>query len=226
MNSLISVAVILQLVITGIKTDGKYQFGDIIEFPRKCIGKKPTYSHFAVYVGPESGVNVGQGDNDIFHRTAQRKKRYTCEFGKLDKTRRKSTDEKRNYLDDYIPAGDRTTDKIKGRIELKKQECGKYKVLTNNCEHLATFVRYNISLSLQNGTRAGCILKKQMDQAKLQEIQARIDEVRNRDLDTIEETDENNNTLCSNDASRQVSWWSVLSACVALCCLLSGSCGF
>ena len=33
------------------------------------MGKKPTYSHFAVYVGPESGVNVGQGDNDIFHRS-------------------------------------------------------------------------------------------------------------------------------------------------------------
>ena len=95
-----------------------------------------------------------------FSRTAQRKKRFICEFGKLDKTRRKSIDEKKNYLDEYIPAGDRTTDKIKGRIELKKKECGKYKVLTNNCEHLATFVRYNISLSLQvSGRLNSCNIK-------------------------------------------------------------------
>ena len=85
----------------------------------------------------------------VFLQTALRKKRYICEFGKLGKTRGKSVDEKKNYLDDYIPAGDRTTDMIKERIELKKKECGKYKLITNNCEHLATFVRYNISLSLQ-----------------------------------------------------------------------------
>lgn len=46
----------------------QYKFGDIIEFPRGC-GCNPLYKHYAVYVGPESGVNVGQGDNDIFHHT-------------------------------------------------------------------------------------------------------------------------------------------------------------
>uniref|UniRef100_A0A671VGI3 LRAT domain-containing protein n=1 Tax=Sparus aurata TaxID=8175 RepID=A0A671VGI3_SPAAU len=158
MKSLILAAVILQLVIIGIKTDGKvsyfhitvvkYQFGDIIEFPRK-IG---TYSHYAVYVGPESGVNVSQGDNGIFHRTGTSLcKRYTCEFGKLNKTRGKSNDKKRNYLDNdkEYPAENRTPVKIRERIEEKNEECRKYKVFTNNCEHLATYVRYGIGRSLQ-----------------------------------------------------------------------------
>ena len=125
------------------------------------------------------------------------------------------------------------------QIQIILQHLTKYSSFTSLdlSLHLYTHCVYTVTLNFhlfcvlflfcsQNGTRAGCVLKKQMDQAKLQEIQARIDEVRNRDFDTIEETDENNNTLCSNDASRQVSWWSVLSACVALCCLLSGSCGF
>ena len=85
----------------------------------------------------------------LFSQTALKEKRYTCEFGKLNETRGKSNDEKMNYLDDEIPAANRTTDKIKERIKEKNEECRKYKLITNNCEHLATYVRYGESVSLQ-----------------------------------------------------------------------------
>ncbi|XP_030249695.1 phospholipase A and acyltransferase 3-like isoform X2 [Sparus aurata] len=185
MKSLILAAVILQLVIIGIKTDGKYQFGDIIEFPRK-IG---TYSHYAVYVGPESGVNVSQGDNGIFHRTALKEKRYTCEFGKLNKTRGKSNDKKRNYLDNdkEYPAENRTPVKIRERIEEKNEECRKYKVFTNNCEHLATYVRYGIGRSLQKG-RIAQIFLRPIDFAK--RMTAKTENI-------CRISDDNNNNVCT-----------------------------
>ncbi|XP_030250208.1 uncharacterized protein LOC115567604 isoform X2 [Sparus aurata] len=228
MKSLILVAVILQLVIIGIKTDGKYQFGDIIEFPRACMEGMPTFSHYAVYVGPESGVNVSQGDNDIFHRLDWKGREDVCEFGKLDETRRKSIDEKKNYLEDEIPAGERTPDKIKKRIRemQNKEKCGNYTYLSNSCEHLVTYVRYGIRRSLQKGTRFGCILPLAKN-AKVEEIK-KYEEVL-KSIDILQK--QNNNTEndkgpCSNDAHKEVSGWPVLSACLALCCLLSGSCGF
>lgn len=46
----------------------QYKFGDIIEFGRGCPCK-PAFKHYGIYVGPERVINVGQGDNDIFHRT-------------------------------------------------------------------------------------------------------------------------------------------------------------
>ncbi|XP_030250211.1 phospholipase A and acyltransferase 1-like [Sparus aurata] len=212
MKSFILVAVILQLVIIGIKTDGKYQFGDIIEFPGKL------YSHYAVYVGPESGVNVSQGDNDIFHRRGTKGKRYICEFGKLDETRGKSNDKKRNYLDDdkEYPAENRTPDKIKERIQEKNEECRKYNLLKNNCEHLATYVRYGVSVSLQKGRIAQIVVKP------IHLTKQVADKIKN----IWRSSNDINNTLCASDAHKQVSWWPVLSACLALCCLLSGSCDF
>ena len=89
----------------------------------------------------------------LFSQTDSREREDVCEFGKLDETQRKSIDEKNNYLDDddEYPAGNRTTDKIKERIkEMEgKGKCGNYTYLFNNCEHLATYVRYGRRLSLQ-----------------------------------------------------------------------------
>ena len=72
-----------------------------------------------------------------------------CKFGKLAEERKGSKDRKNNYLDSHITAEYRRPDEIKERIELKKKECGKYKLFSNNCEHLANYVRYNISCSVQ-----------------------------------------------------------------------------
>uniref|UniRef100_A0A671VGP0 LRAT domain-containing protein n=1 Tax=Sparus aurata TaxID=8175 RepID=A0A671VGP0_SPAAU len=162
MKSLILVAVILQLVIIGIKTDGKvsisgffcsqYQFGDIIEFPRACMEGMPTFSHYAVYVGPEICIKfVDNISKTLFSQTDWKGREDVCEFGKLDETRRKSIDEKKNYLEDEIPAGERTPDKIKKRIRemQNKEKCGNYTYLSNSCEHLVTYVRYGIRRSLK-----------------------------------------------------------------------------
>lgn len=40
-------------------------------FPRKCTknNRRPLYNHYAIYVGPKKMRDVGQEENDIFHRT-------------------------------------------------------------------------------------------------------------------------------------------------------------
>ncbi|XP_036930246.1 uncharacterized protein LOC119006032 isoform X2 [Acanthopagrus latus] len=230
MNSLISVAVILQLVITGIKTDGQYQFGDIIEFPRYCMEGMPIYSHFAVYVGPESGVNVGQGDNDIFHRTDWKGKEYVCEFDKLNETIWNSVDKEKNYLDFEVPAGNRTTDKIKERIKEMEKKCEKYTYLSSNCEHLVTYVRYGRRLSLQKGTHFGYILPL-VNRLKNEEIEEQYEAVLKISVEALRNKTrnaENNEDLCSNDAPKPDIPTGKLSACcIALaifCCVLSCLC--
>uniref|UniRef100_A0A671VHQ4 LRAT domain-containing protein n=1 Tax=Sparus aurata TaxID=8175 RepID=A0A671VHQ4_SPAAU len=121
----------------------------VSSFPRKYVLNKPLYSHFAIYVGTESGVNVGQGDNDIFHRTeVKMSSSLLYSFGKLAKVRKGSEDRKYNYLDDHMPDEFRSPDKIKERIKEMKGKCGKYRPIKNNCEHLATYVRYGIQRSL------------------------------------------------------------------------------
>lgn len=59
-----------------------------------------------------------------------------------------------NYLDGYkdnkgkvYQAG--TVAEITARINEMWQKCGKYVLIMNNCEHLATYVRYGVKLALQ-----------------------------------------------------------------------------
>lgn len=58
-----------------------------------------------------------------------------------------------NYLDnnkDYPDFKKGTVPDMKKRIMKKFETCrGEYGLLTNNCEHLATYVRYGVELSLQ-----------------------------------------------------------------------------
>lgn len=67
-----------------------------------------------------------------------------CIFGTLDK---KSKHYPQNYLDNDYKAGSK--DEIKERIKLKYKDCGPYGLLKNNCEHLATYVRYGVSIAVQ-----------------------------------------------------------------------------
>ncbi|XP_027139390.1 phospholipid-metabolizing enzyme A-C1-like [Larimichthys crocea] len=191
MKILILVALILQVIIVQ-ETDG-YKFGDIIEFGRGCPCK-PAYKHYGIYVGPQSGVNISQGDNDIFHHTVT-----GCTFGKLANTRGKWIKEKvDNYLDDYVDPS--TNDEVKTRISEAIENCPRYHVTNRNCEHLATFVRYGLRVSMQAGTavkfiqdilnsRRNKIKIQQRQQADLeaveqqveqltQEIQQRLDDLR------------------------------------------------
>uniref|UniRef100_A0A4W6DL64 LRAT domain-containing protein n=1 Tax=Lates calcarifer TaxID=8187 RepID=A0A4W6DL64_LATCA len=130
MKNLILVAVILQLVITisQIQTVSilKYQFGDIISFERRC-GGTVFYKHFAIYV-----------DNETLTGSS-----ITCTFDELKET----TGKVDNYFDGGLTMG--TQEEIKARIQAARTHCGLYNLFTNNCEHLATFVRYGEKFSLQ-----------------------------------------------------------------------------
>ena len=96
----------------------------------------------------------------LFSQTDWKGKEYVCEFDKLNETRWNSVDKEKNYLDFEVPAGNRTTDKIKERIKEMEKECGKYTYLFNNCEHLATYVRYGRRLSEQvSGRLNSCNIK-------------------------------------------------------------------
>ncbi|CAK6967820.1 HRAS-like suppressor 2 [Scomber scombrus] len=148
MRSLILVAVILQLTVIIIESNG-YEFGDIISFSRKCCGK-PLYKHYAVYVGNEDfdGKEPGQ---DIFHHTSikgngKMHKKAVCVFGELQTQGKHQLD---NYLDgtmNKLPDED-----IKEHIKelMTKEGCGRYNPLKNNCEHLATYVRYGEKITKQ-----------------------------------------------------------------------------
>lgn len=57
-------------------------------------------------------------------------------------------DKKENYMDDLFP-GEHTEEKIKKRIKVVLDNPGHYSLLRNNCEHLATFLRYGIAKSKQ-----------------------------------------------------------------------------
>uniref|UniRef100_A0A8C4DPG4 LRAT domain-containing protein n=1 Tax=Dicentrarchus labrax TaxID=13489 RepID=A0A8C4DPG4_DICLA len=169
MKNPILVAVIVLLAITVIQIDGKvsnlklhilceqYKFGDIIVFPKKCFmkGARPVYKHYAIYVGPSSEIDIGQGDNDIFHRTVlfSQTGEYTlktdCRFDKLETTRGKWKERVDNYLDGIPEMKNATNEEdIIKRINLTIQNCREYGVFGNNCEHLATYVRYGLKISL------------------------------------------------------------------------------
>ncbi|KAF0032030.1 hypothetical protein F2P81_016585 [Scophthalmus maximus] len=67
-----------------------------------------------------------------------------CHFGKL-------SDEPEQALSNYPDVTHVDNDaKIEARILEKIKTCGKYNLLTNNCEHLATYVRYGVASTKQD----------------------------------------------------------------------------
>ncbi|KAF1388453.1 hypothetical protein PFLUV_G00090340 [Perca fluviatilis] len=148
MRNLILVALIIQLVIT-VDING-FQFGDIISFKPRCIqfaGKQFYYQHFAIYVGDEDLPGKGSGAN-IYERLRAID---SCVFSTLDMAEDPKVT---NYLDGYkdnngnmYTAG--TKQQIIERIKQSKNRCWAYEVISNNCEHLATYVRYGVKVALQ-----------------------------------------------------------------------------
>ncbi|KAL3980329.1 translation initiation factor 3 subunit H [Sarotherodon galilaeus] len=143
------------LVVTVVEINGDYTFGDIISFPRKCAKINKAYKHFAVYVGQSNLFGQGE-DKDIFERIRKPTDGKYCAFGSLKK---EPKHQKENYLDKKLTPSNRT-DIIKHIIAMNTAEiCGKYNLLKNNCEHLATWVRYGKAYVKQPGTVAGFFLK-------------------------------------------------------------------
>uniref|UniRef100_A0A673A1P2 LRAT domain-containing protein n=1 Tax=Sphaeramia orbicularis TaxID=375764 RepID=A0A673A1P2_9TELE len=149
MKNLILAALILQLVITVIEVNG-YAFGDIVGFQRFC-GNRRSFMHFGIYVGnePFDGKNNGE---DVFHITgpARNLKLSICTFGKMSEMEAGEPAIVFNFLDSegYTPG---TKQEIRDRIinNLNQENCERWNPAKNNCEHLATYVRYGEKVSLQ-----------------------------------------------------------------------------
>ncbi|XP_039661213.1 uncharacterized protein LOC120561933 [Perca fluviatilis] len=203
MRKLILVALIIQRVIT-VDING-FQFGDIISFKPSCKtvwGKNFTYQHYAVYVGdrPLPGKKDGQ---NIFERINNSP---SCIFNKLDMAKEP---EVFNYLDGYKDkkgqewkAG--TEAEMTARINKRKANCGLYVVFANNCEHLATYVRYGVKLALQYNMTG--------------ERRCFNNPFRIRAKDAVKYIRENEGLL-NNGAGLQVFPQLTLSVCLALFCI-------
>ncbi|XP_034554068.1 phospholipase A and acyltransferase 4-like [Notolabrus celidotus] len=148
MKCVILLAAVFLLVITVV-IDG-FQFGDMLYYPPKPhpMIKTFQYRHLAIYLGNDFPGHKGK--EVIFERLNENP---ACVFKELDMSERPVVC---NYLDGYVDErkvvyqGGSVED-MKGRIEELQKNCGKYNVLTNNCEHLATYVRYGRKISLQEG---------------------------------------------------------------------------
>lgn len=144
------------LVITVVEINGDYTFGDIISFPRKCAKINKVYKHFAVYVGTKNLFGQGK-DKDIFHRTHKPIDGKYCVFISL---KNEGEHEKDNYLDNKFTPSSRDDMIEKIKLMNNETQCGKYNLIDNNCEHLATDVRYGKVSLKQPGTIAGKFLER------------------------------------------------------------------
>uniref|UniRef100_A0A3Q1J9B2 LRAT domain-containing protein n=1 Tax=Anabas testudineus TaxID=64144 RepID=A0A3Q1J9B2_ANATE len=154
MRNLVLVAVILQLALIEVQGED-YEFGDIISFVRSCpCDPKKTYKHFAIYVG-DTEIDGKEPGQDLFQRTGpvpgiNPPKLSDCIFDKLEnehKSKSKLNIEKKdNYFDSVLTPG--TKEEIIQRIKEKKGKCGVYNPINNNCEHVATYIRYGERYSL------------------------------------------------------------------------------
>uniref|UniRef100_A0A3Q2U1T8 LRAT domain-containing protein n=1 Tax=Fundulus heteroclitus TaxID=8078 RepID=A0A3Q2U1T8_FUNHE len=135
-----------------------YKFGDIIAFPRDLSshGGLSLYKHYAIYVGSKKFVQQTP-EEDIFHMTGSVSQspdlsgncQYSnCVFGKLSKHRKHELD---NYLDEIWQAEGLKINPydIMRRIKETYRNCGRWNAITNNCEHIATCIRYGLKISWQ-----------------------------------------------------------------------------
>uniref|UniRef100_A0A3Q2EE43 LRAT domain-containing protein n=1 Tax=Cyprinodon variegatus TaxID=28743 RepID=A0A3Q2EE43_CYPVA len=128
-----------------------FQFGDIISYKTRCkVGIR--YKHFAVYVGDVNicGKNAGE---EIYEQASKYKYHgKSCRFSKL---LMHEEPEVNNYLDDYTdPLTGETYGKGDDKEIIKRiietyQNCRIYGILHNNCEHIATYVRYGVRVAVQ-----------------------------------------------------------------------------
>ncbi|KAK2909768.1 hypothetical protein Q8A73_007483 [Channa argus] len=166
MRSVVFVVVIVLWAV--IEINGEYSFGDIISFQRNCPCIRPlTYKHFAIYVGNKE-IKYKESDKDIFQRTGPVKpfslrRLSDCIFSKLEDERQPSifggmnVEKKDNYLDGFANFTVGSEDQIIERITETHKNCSQYEPRSNNCEHLATYIRYGEKLSLQPDLSTRCL---------------------------------------------------------------------
>ncbi|XP_053289294.1 uncharacterized protein LOC128449946 isoform X2 [Pleuronectes platessa] len=156
MRNLISVAVILHVAFTaaGLKLDGKeVEFGDMIAYKPEFGWDTVDYQHYATFVGDR------YPEGNTFERTDDEP---YCFFLPIDMSRSPHVF---NFLDGYVDKKGKvytkgTETEMKARIEETRADCGLYDAVCNNCEHLATYVRYGKKISLQFNITGGRLLCK------------------------------------------------------------------
>uniref|UniRef100_A0A8C6SNK1 LRAT domain-containing protein n=1 Tax=Neogobius melanostomus TaxID=47308 RepID=A0A8C6SNK1_9GOBI len=165
-------------VLGGGKKETCYNYGDIIGFQREKLpggNIRFKFMHFGIYIDKLRFEEYGQKEGDnLFHITGPIyydngifQKFSGCVFGKIEneiKNENKITEKKFNYLDGLpttiknVMAG--PEDKFTERILSKLPKCQNWDALQNNCEHLATYIRYGVSISLQQHNALQSILQK------------------------------------------------------------------
>uniref|UniRef100_A0A8C7S194 LRAT domain-containing protein n=1 Tax=Oncorhynchus mykiss TaxID=8022 RepID=A0A8C7S194_ONCMY len=104
-----------------ISVEGGYHFGDIIKFDRT------GFNHYAIWVGDEVF-------GEVFSTVTK------CAFDSLDVVKGSSSPVVANDLDGQKDV--RTVVQMIQDIVTLNNDCGRYHVGKNNCEHIATTIRY------------------------------------------------------------------------------------
>ncbi|KAK7877752.1 hypothetical protein WMY93_030566 [Mugilogobius chulae] len=126
----------------------QYKFGDVLSCQlQNCNDGKKIVKHFMVYVGDKEFEGKKEGE-DMFQLTPA-----GCTFGKVSDR----TNVEKMEHNEVTP--ETREDLMEERIKDMLTNCGKYSLLDNNCEHFATFIRFNEKLQEQKGTFAGRALK-------------------------------------------------------------------
>ncbi|XP_054903316.1 lecithin retinol acyltransferase-like [Poeciliopsis prolifica] len=158
MKILFLIVVTLHLVIGA--AEGELQYGDIIAVPKSCGF---TFKHYGIYLDKKRFKDQKDNDN-IFHFTGFKRNAILggCIFDKIDIQQY----EKDNYLDKIKTYKDKvSTEEITRRIEEKYESCGTHpktdiwEAFSNNCEHLANYIRYGEKISLQIGQNAAVLVR-------------------------------------------------------------------
>nr|XP_043891072.1 phospholipase A and acyltransferase 4-like [Solea senegalensis] len=157
MKTLIFMFLLLLLGIFIYETDGQYNFGDLLSVNRasscRCLGPN-VYKHFAVFVGNEEFPGKEPGQN-IFHFTGPTKDQAECIFGRLEDDQ--GTFQLDNYLDNDLTP--RIPADMRASIIALHRNCGRYRLMSNNCEHIGTEVRYGEARLQQRGTRVSWVCR-------------------------------------------------------------------
>ncbi|XP_047216685.1 uncharacterized protein LOC124865549 isoform X2 [Girardinichthys multiradiatus] len=150
MRSLILVVVVVFVVNRILETNG-FHFGDTISFKTRCRATF-RYQHFAVYVGKGNVHNLPKTDAQDIYERLKSGPTPQCVFSELSQYEEPRVE---NYLDDYTDPETKITfkrgtdDEIRERIIETNNNCDRYNLLSNNCEHHANYVRYGHKIAEQ-----------------------------------------------------------------------------
>ncbi|XP_051739074.1 uncharacterized protein LOC127506539 isoform X2 [Ctenopharyngodon idella] len=141
------------------------QFGDLIEFPRT------GYSHYAIFVGDKNVTVNGKGDHNIFEMTRDPP---GCHFS----TYPGPFTIRNDYYTETVQSKEEMIATIEALMRPEDPRCKDYSLRKENCEHVATLVRYGKAMCKQ-GTAAKIVaglanprIKRQKNKQKRREASA------------------------------------------------------